>query len=108
MMATHGHIVRFVAHPGQRDALITALRPMFETVRSEPGTLLYLMHTSPADPDVVWFYERYADEAAFEVHRTTQAHDDALIAIGPLLASAPEIHFLELVASKATEALPSK
>lgn len=106
-MATHGHIVRFVAQSGQRDALIAALRPMFEAVRSEPGTLLYLMHTSPADPDVVWFYERYADEAAFEVHRTTKAHDEALLAIGPLLASPPEIHYLDLVASKASDALLS-
>lgn len=104
-MATHGHIVRFIARTGRRDALVAALRPMFEAVRAEPGTLLYMMHTCPADPDVVWFYERYADEAAFELHRSTPAHDEALRTIGPLLAAAPEIHFLELVASKANVAL---
>lgn len=99
-MATHGHIVRFMARPGQRDALVAALRPMFETVTREPGTLLYMMHTSASEPDAVWFYERYADKAAFELHRTTAAHDAALAAIGPLLARPPEIHYLNLVASK--------
>lgn len=106
-MATHGHIVRFVARAGGRDALVAALRPMFEAVEVEPGTLLYMMHTCPADPDVVWFYERYADEAAFEFHRTTPEHDEALRAISSLLAAPPEIHFLELIASKADIGLPS-
>jgi quinol monooxygenase YgiN len=105
-MATHGHIVRFTAQPGKRDALIAALRPMFAVVESEPGTLLYMMHTSVAEPDVVWFYERYVDEAAFERHRSTPEHDSVLAAIGHLLAVAPEIHYLELVAWKASASLP--
>ncbi len=99
-MPTNGHVVKFTALPGRRDALVEALLPMFEAVRAEPGTLLYMMHTCPADADAVWFYERYVDGAAFEVHRTTPAHDAALAAIGPLLALPPEIHFLNLVACK--------
>ena len=99
-MATHGHVVRFKAKPGQRDALIEALRPMFEEVKKEPGTLLYLMHLSQAEPDAVWFYERYVDEAAFQVHRTSATHDAVLAAVLPLLAVSPEIHWLDLVDSK--------
>lgn len=107
-MHTHGHVAKFVARPGKRDELIRALRPMFEAVKSEPGTLLYMMHTCPADPNAVWFYERYVDQAAFEVHRTTQAHDDALAAIGPLLDPSTEIHYLELIDCKANVLLPAE
>ena len=107
-MATFGHIARFRARPGQRDALMDALRFMFEQVKEEPGTLLYMMHASASEPDVVWFYERYADAAAFEHHRTTPAHDRALEAIRPFLD--PEdgiwVEHLELVACKANAVLP--
>ena len=104
-MATNGHLAKFTAHAGQRDALVEALRPMFEAVKAEPGTLLYMMHVCPSDPDTVWFYERYLDDAAFEVHRTTAAHDAALLAIRPLLAVPPEVHQLELVGCKANSVL---
>jgi quinol monooxygenase YgiN len=99
-MSTHGHVVRFRARPGRRDELIEALRPMFEEVKKEPGTLLYLMHVSQNEPDAVWFYERYADAAAFEVHRTSATHDAVLAALKPLIAEPPEIHWLDLLASK--------
>lgn len=107
-MPTFGHIAKFRAKPGQRDALVDALRPMFEQVKSEPGTLLYMMHTSPDEPDAVWFYERYADAAAFEHHRTTPAHDRALEAIKPFLAAEGGIRVdhLELVECKANAVLP--
>lgn len=105
-MATHGHVAKFVALPGKRDALIQALRPMFEAVKSEPGTLLYMMHVCPTDANAVWFYERYVDEAAFEVHRTTQAHDDALAAIRPMLDPSTEIHYLEMIDCKVNAVLP--
>ncbi|MGV3569759.1 MAG: putative quinol monooxygenase [Ramlibacter sp.] len=107
-MPTHGHVAKFVAKPGKRDALIAALRPMFEEVKSEPGTLLYMMHTCATDPDAVWFYERYVDAAAFEVHRTSRAHDDALAAIGPLLEPSTEVHLLEMIDCKANVLLPAE
>lgn len=99
-MPTHGHVVRFRAHPGKRDAVIEALRPMFEEVKKEPGTLLYLMHLSKNEPDALWFYERYVDEAAFEVHRTSATHDAVLEALKPLVEWPPEIHWLDLLHSK--------
>lgn len=99
-MPTHGHVVRFRAKSGKRDEVIKVLRPMFEEVKKEPGTLLYLMHVSQNEPDAIWFYERYVDEAAFEVHRTSATHDAVLAALKPLIAWPPEIHFLDLLDSK--------
>jgi quinol monooxygenase YgiN len=107
-MPTHGHVAKFYAKPGQRDALVDVLRPMFEQVKAEPGTLLYMMHVSPSEPNAVWFYERYVDAAAFEHHRTTPAHDRALEAIRPFLdpTRTIEVHELELVGCKANAVLP--
>lgn len=106
-MATHGHIAKFVALPGRRAELIEALRPMFIEVESEPGTLLYMMHTSPDDADTVWFYERYRDKDAFEIHRHSATHDAVLAKIRPMLAPSTEIHYLDLLASKPNAVLPA-
>lgn len=96
-----GHIAKFEAKPGRRAELIEALRPMFEEVKKEAGTLQYMMHTVPTEPDTVWFYERYRDAAAFEIHRTSRAHDNVIEAVKALVTKwPPEIHHLELVASK--------
>jgi quinol monooxygenase YgiN len=37
---------------------------------NEPGCLVYRAHRSTRDPELFLFYEMYADEAAFEAHRT--------------------------------------
>jgi quinol monooxygenase YgiN len=36
---------------------------------AEPGCLVYRVHRSTTDPDMFLFYETYADDAAFELHR---------------------------------------
>lgn len=107
-MPTHGHVAKFVAADGRRDELIEILRPMFEEVKKEPGTLLYMMHVCPDDPGVVWFYERYADEAAFERHRTSATHDAVVARMMPLLDPRTEIRYLDLIDCKANAVLTAE
>lgn len=46
-----------------------ALRKVVPIVKeSEPGTLEYIPHTVKEDPNVIIFYEKYADEDALKVH----------------------------------------
>ncbi|AHK36133.1 hypothetical protein Pd630_LPD16174 (plasmid) [Rhodococcus opacus PD630] len=85
---------------GRRDEAIKILRPMFDQVRNEPGTLLYLMHVSRDEPDVIWFYERYADESAFAAHTESAVHHSVVEQLMPLLVGDPEATFLELLAEK--------
>lgn len=58
------------AAPGKGDALAALLAEQMAAVRaSEPGCLAYVAHRSTADPEQFFFYERYVDDAAFELHR---------------------------------------
>ena len=64
-------VARLRAANGKADALAAMLVGQAAVVRAaEPGCLVYRPHRSTRDPDVFVFYETYADEAAFEVHRT--------------------------------------
>jgi quinol monooxygenase YgiN len=58
------------AAPGKGDALAALLVEQMAAVRaSEPGCLAYVAHRSTTDPEQFCFYERYVDDAAFELHR---------------------------------------
>jgi quinol monooxygenase YgiN len=58
------------AAKGKGDALAEVLTEQVGVVRkAEPGCLVYTLHRSTKDPERFFFYEVYADEAAFDVHR---------------------------------------
>ena len=104
VQATSIHIVKFVVRDGEVDKFIEVLQPMFEQVKEEPGTLLYMMHRSLKEDHVIWFYERYADMEAFQIHQDSAVHKAVSEQMVPLLSPETELHFLDLVNSKA---LPS-
>ena len=63
-------VAKLRAAKGKGDALAALLVEQAAAVRAaEPGCLVYRPHRSTKDPDVFLFYECYADDAAFEVHR---------------------------------------
>jgi len=63
-------IARIRAAAGKGDALGALLVEQAGVVRrSEPGCLAYRVHRSLKDPELFVFYETYADDAAFELHR---------------------------------------
>ncbi|RNG26252.1 putative quinol monooxygenase [Streptomyces botrytidirepellens] len=56
-------------------------------IRTEPGTLVYVVHTPVSEPLVRVFYELYADQDAFQAHEE-QAHTKRFLAArGQFLAS---------------------
>ena len=63
-------VAKIRAAAGKGDALAALLREQAAAVRrAEPGCLVYRPHRSSRDPDLFYFYEQYADDAAFEAHR---------------------------------------
>jgi quinol monooxygenase YgiN len=67
-----------------RDAILALVGPS----RAEPGMLLYQPHRDPEDARVFFFYEQYADQAAYESHGASEhfrrlGHETAI----PLLES---------------------
>jgi quinol monooxygenase YgiN len=94
-------IAKLVAKPGQGDDLVKVMTSVVDAVASsEDETDVYACHRSIDDPDVVWFYERYRDDAAAEVHRTGEALRSAGPRIAPLLAGRPEIIRCQIVHEK--------
>jgi quinol monooxygenase YgiN len=63
-------VAKIRAAKGKGDALAALLTEQAAVVRKmEPGCHIYRPHRSTSDPDLFVFYETYADDAAFELHR---------------------------------------
>jgi quinol monooxygenase YgiN len=63
-------VAKLRAAKGKGDALAALLTEQAAVVRSaEPGCIVYRVHRSTTDPESFLFYETYADDAAFELHR---------------------------------------
>lgn len=63
--------VRMKFKPEDREAIHEALRALTEASRLEPGCVSYIPHTLEDDPDTVFIYEQYRDQAARETHSTS-------------------------------------
>jgi quinol monooxygenase YgiN len=63
-------IAKVRAAKGKGDALAALFEEQAAAVRAaEPGCLVYRPHRSTKDPELFLFYEQYADEQAFALHR---------------------------------------
>lgn len=62
--------------------------------KHEPGTLVYVVHSVPDEPNVRVFYELYADRAAFDAHET-QPHTLHFLAEREQYIRGLEVTFLQ-------------
>jgi quinol monooxygenase YgiN len=92
------------AAEGRRDEAVATLGKLVEAAESEPGTLQYVLHTDTADPDVIWFYELYADQAGFEAHATSTTMAQVMGSLGGLLDGPADMRKLEIVRRKGGDA----
>ena len=88
---------KLTAQPGQRDELTRGLDTIRVDAESEPGTLVFTVHTARDNDDVVLCYEVYRDEAAMAEHREGKALLAFMDGIGDLIAGAPEITYAQVV-----------
>ncbi len=65
-------VARWVACPGEEQAVAAAVTQLVRAAREEPGCLLLLAHRDPDEPRVFVFYEHFADEAALAAHAQTE------------------------------------
>ena len=67
-------VAKIRAAKGKGDAMAAFLTEQAAVVlKAEKGCLVYRVHRSTKDPELFLFYEAYADEAAFDVHRNSAA-----------------------------------
>lgn len=75
----------FTALPAQAEAVAALLAGLVDSVRTEPGNIVFDAHRKTENPDVFFVYEVYADKAAFEVHITSPHSVEFNAKLGPLV-----------------------
>lgn len=93
-------IARIPVVPGKRAELVVAFQQALDNAAAEPGTLTYILHEDAKDPDVLWFYEMYVDQAAFEAHGTSAGMKALGPVVGPFMGGRPELTILNPVGGK--------
>ncbi|MCB0997010.1 MAG: antibiotic biosynthesis monooxygenase [Acidimicrobiales bacterium] len=72
--------------PGKRAALVEAFAQMFESAAGEDGTLAYVLVEADDDPDTLYMWEHYTDQAAMDTHMASDALAALHGALGEYLA----------------------
>ncbi|AXI78289.1 putative quinol monooxygenase [Peterkaempfera bronchialis] len=101
MSSGFGLIVRFELRGDDSAAAFDELvsRTLAGITAHEPGTLAYVVHTVPDEPNVRIFYELYADRAAFEAHEQ-QPHTKHFLAEREQYLSGVQVTALRVQAGK--------
>jgi quinol monooxygenase YgiN len=92
----YGLINRFVAHPGQRDALVAA---MTSDVGVLPGCRSFVVAHDPKDPDAVWVTEVWDNKAAWKNSMEIEAVKMSIQMAIPLVRDWGETLETDVVAS---------
>ena len=93
-------VAKIKAKAGSEAALEAAFREMITKVRTEPGTLSYILHKSTQDPTTYFFYETYVDQAAVDFHGKTPHMKELGGKIGALLDGRPEVTIMQEIDRK--------
>jgi len=93
-------LAKIPAQPGKRDELVKALEAAIDNANTEAGTLLYILHTDPKDPDTVYFYELYTDQDALTAHGTSDRFKAIGASLRELAGGRPELTMLTPVMGK--------
>ena len=88
------------AQDGKRDEAVARLQALVAHVATEEGTEVYAMHVSDSDPNMILFYELYADGDALAVHSGSDVMKQVGRELRDVMASRPEITLLTPVAAK--------
>lgn len=89
----------FQAKPGAEAELESALRAMIEPVSKESGALEYAVHRAQDDAGRFFFYEKYRDQAAVDLHMASPYLKALLDKVPALCAGAPVVEFYQPLAS---------
>ncbi len=89
-MSRDGCNVKFTAQPGQRDMLIELLLRVVAGVEEAPGCELYIINTSPAEPERVWVTEVRRSQEEKDASLSNEGTRALIKQVLPLLVGSPE------------------
>lgn len=74
--------------PGCVEDFLTAIKVnAAASVATEPGCLVFDVSQDRVDPQVIYLYEIYRDDAAYEAHTQTAHYRDSRPLVEPLIVS---------------------
>jgi quinol monooxygenase YgiN len=83
---------------GKEEELRERLEAMVDVVRSsEPDCLEYTLHRGADDKSRFFFYEKYRNPAAFDLHTSTPHFKQLVADIEPMLAGPIDLQVLEII-----------
>ncbi|GHO43046.1 putative quinol monooxygenase [Ktedonospora formicarum] len=89
-MSAYGCYVKFTTKPGQRDTFVTYLLNAASAMEKVPGCQLYIVNTSPTEPECVWVTEVWNSQEEHDASLTIEGAQETIQLAIPLLAGAPE------------------
>jgi quinol monooxygenase YgiN len=89
-MSAYGCYVKFTAQPEQRDALVEHLLRAAALIEKAAGCELYIINTSPTEPESVWVTEVWRSQQEHDASLTIPGAQEAIKQVLPLLAGSPE------------------
>ena len=89
-MSAYGCYVKFTTQSGQRDALVEHLLSAAAEVSKVAGCEVYLINTSPTEPESVWVTEVWRSQQEHDASLTNEGAQAAIKHVLPLLAGLPE------------------
>jgi quinol monooxygenase YgiN len=92
-------IARISVRPEAVEEAEVALRRLVDVAMEEAGTVEYVLNRE-GHSGSFWFFEVYADQAAFDAHGQNPALHQGFAALGGLLAEPPEVHLLTPLQAK--------
>jgi quinol monooxygenase YgiN len=95
-----GMFGKVIAREGQRDALVQVLLSAAELVGKGPGCELYIVHTSPTEPDAVWVTEVWRSKEDHAASLSIKGVKELIAKGRPLIAEMGEPTFTIPVGGK--------
>ena len=89
-MSAYGCYVKFTPRPGQRDALVEQFLNVAALIDGAAGCELYIINTSPTEPECVWVTEMWRSQEEHDAALTLESAQAAIKRVLPLLAGSPE------------------
>ena len=89
-VARFGMFVKVIAHQGQREALVRHLLTAADLVGKAQGCELYVVHTSPTEPDTVWVTEVWRSKADHAASLSINGVRELIAKARPLIAEMSE------------------
>lgn len=99
-MSTYGSYVKLTAHSGQQAQLLELLVEAADAMTDVKGCDMYIVNTSPNDPDSVWVTEIWRSREEHDASLTGETAKAQIQRALLLLAGPPEAIILQPIGGK--------